>query len=136
MRATRLRVPLLLGVAALLPVAAMPAAPAIDWSKPEIVRVELVDNRFVPDRLTFRHGVTYRLHLENQGKDLHEFTAPAFFAAAVVRDPDKLANGGQEVVVQPGATADIDLVPQRPGQYDLSCADHDWDGMLGSIEVQ
>ncbi len=84
----------------------------------------------------FRHGVTYRLHLENHGTDLHEFTAPEFFAEAVVRDPGKLANGGQEVVVQPGETADIDLVPQRVGKYDLRCADHDWDGMVGSIEVQ
>ena len=79
------------------------------------MRVELVDYRFIPDHLTFRHGVTYRLHLENHGKDLHEFTAPAFFAEAIVRDPGKLANGGQEVVVQPGETADIDLVPQRAG---------------------
>ncbi|MGA3399459.1 MAG: cupredoxin domain-containing protein [Acetobacteraceae bacterium] len=123
-------------MAVLVPADATAAAPAVDWSKPQILRVEMVDNRFVPDRLTFRHGVTYRLHLENHGKDMHEFTAPAFFAEAIVRDPRKLANGGQEVVVQPGDTADIDLVPQRPGHYDLSCADHDWDGMLGSIEVQ
>jgi uncharacterized cupredoxin-like copper-binding protein len=116
--------------------AAMAATPAADWSKPRIMRVEMVDYRFVPDHLTFRHGVTYRLHLTNAGKDLHEFTAPAFFAEAVVRDPRKLANGGQEVVVQPGETVDIDLMPQRPGKYDLSCADHDWDGMVGSIEVQ
>ncbi len=80
--------------------------------------------------------MTYRLHLTNTGKDLHEFTAPAFFAEALVRDPPKLANGGQEVVLQPGETADIDLVPKRPGKYDLRCADHDWDGMVGSIEVQ
>ncbi len=124
---------LVLGVAGPLPGV---AAPTIDWSKPQIVRVEMVDNRFVPDHLSFRQGVAYRLHVENHGKDLHEFTAPAFFAATTVRDPSKLANGGQDIVVQPGDTADIDLMPQRPGHYDLSCADHDWDGMLGSIEVQ
>jgi uncharacterized cupredoxin-like copper-binding protein len=122
--------------AMLLPVAAAVAAQAVDWSKPEIMRVEMLDYRFVPDHLTFRHGVVYRLHLENTGKDLHEFTAPEFFAEAIVRDPGKLANGGHEVVVQPGETADIDLVPQRPGKYDLTCADHDWDGMVGGIEVK
>jgi uncharacterized cupredoxin-like copper-binding protein len=116
--------------------AATAATPAVDWSKAQTMRVEMVDNRFVPDHLTFRHGVPYRLHLVNHGKDLHEFTAPDFFAEAMVRDPQKLANGGKDVVVQPGETADIDLVPQRPGQYDLRCADHDWDGMVGSIEVQ
>jgi uncharacterized cupredoxin-like copper-binding protein len=133
MRTTRLALRLLLSAAATLSGA---AARAVDWSKPQTMRVEMVDNRFVPDHLVFRHGVTYRLHLENHGKDMHEFTAPKFFAAATVRTPRKLANGGQEVVVQPGETADIDLVPQRPGHYDLTCADHDWDGMVGSIEVQ
>lgn len=128
--------PALLCAAAACLAPASRAAPPVDWSQPQVVRVEMVDDRFVPDRLTFRHGVAYRLHLENHGKDLHEFTAPGFFAAALVRDPDKLANGGQEVVVQPGETADIDLLPQRPGHYDLTCADHDWDDMVGSIEVQ
>jgi uncharacterized cupredoxin-like copper-binding protein len=136
MHAARLAVPVLFCATALSCAVATAAAPAVDWSKPRIVRVEMVDYRFVPDRLTFRHGVTYRLHLENRGKELHEFTAPEFFAEAVVRDLRKLANGGQEVVVQPGESADIDLIPQRPGHYDLSCADHDWDGMLGSIQVQ
>jgi uncharacterized cupredoxin-like copper-binding protein len=136
MRAGRLSVLMALCAVALSGAAATAAVPVIDWSKPEVVRVELVDYRFVPDHLTFRHGVTYRLHLENTGKELHEFTAPDFFAEAVVRDPGKLANGGQEVVVQPGETADIDLLPQRPGHYDLTCADHDWDGMVGSIEVE
>jgi len=142
MRAAHLSVHAMLCSAALLCVAALPhamaaiAAPAVDWSKPQIIRMELADNRFIPDHLTFRHGVTYRLHLVNTGKDLHEFTAPQFFAAAVVRDPAKLANGGQEVVLHPGETAEIDLLPQRAGKYDLTCADHDWDGMVGSIEVQ
>lgn len=147
MRVARLSVPVarctvrlcvlaMLCIVALLRAAATAAAPAIDWSQPQIARVELVDDRFVPDRLTFRQGVIYRLHLENHGKDMHEFTAPAFFAEAVVRDPGKLANGGQEVVVQPGETADVDFVPQRTGKYDLTCADHDWDDMVGSIEVQ
>ena len=131
-----LAVPLLIGAAAPLGAGAKAAAPAVDWSHPQVMRVEMVDYRFVPDHLTFRHGVTYRLHLENHGKDMHEFTAPAFFAEAVVRDPRKLANGGQEVVVQPGQTADIDLVLKRTGHYDLRCADHDWDGMVGSIEVR
>lgn len=118
------------------PTADAKSAPHVDWSKPKIMRVLMVDNRFIPDHLTFHHGVTYRLHLENHGKDLHEFTAPQFFAEAVMRDPSNLANGGQEIVVQPGARADVDLVPQRPGHYDLRCADHDWDGMVGSIDVQ
>jgi uncharacterized cupredoxin-like copper-binding protein len=78
----------------------------------------------------------YRLHLENHGKDLHEFTAPEFFAAAIVGNPDVLANAGQEIVVQPGTAVDVDLVPLKPGTYKLICADHDWDGMTGEINVE
>lgn len=98
--------------------------------------VELIDNSFVPERLTFQHDAPYRLHLENHGKELHEFTAPEFFAAALVRDPGALADAGKEVVVQPGATTDVFLIPKKPGTYRLTCADHDWDGMVGEIEVK
>ena len=45
------------------------AAPA-----PVEVDVTIVDYRFVPDHLSFQHGVHYRLHLVNKGKHTHEFT--------------------------------------------------------------
>jgi len=112
------------------------AAAPVDWSKAQTVQDVMEDNRFVPDHLTFQHGVAYRLHLENRGKDLHEFTAPEFFADATVRDPSKLANGGKEVVVQPGTTEDVQFMPMKPGTYRLICADHDWDGMVGEIVVR
>ena len=87
---------LLVAVAALLSAASAHAQPGVDWSKAEAVNLLMVDNQFVPDHLSFRHGMPYRLHLENRGKDLHEFTAPEFLADAVVRDPGALANAGQE----------------------------------------
>jgi len=124
---------------ALLPLLllAVPAhAQPVAWSKAQPMAVELIDNSFVPDKLSFQNGVPYRLHLENHGKELHEFTAPEFFAEALVRDPKLLANGGQELVVQPGAVADVYLMPQKPGSYRLTCADHDWDGMVGEIKVE
>ncbi len=112
------------------------AQPGVDWSKAEEVTVLMVDDRFVPDHLRFMHGVAYRLHLENQGTHLHEFTAPEFFADAIVRNPDQLANGDTEVVVQLGMAADVFLVPVKPGMFRLICADHDWDGMVGEIAVE
>jgi uncharacterized cupredoxin-like copper-binding protein len=112
------------------------AQPAVDWSKSEIFNLLMVDDRFVPDRLSFRHGVPYRLHMENHGKDLHEFTAPEFLADTVVRDPGVLANGGKEVVVQPSTAVDVFLLPVKAGTFRLYCADHDWDGMVGEIVVQ
>jgi plastocyanin len=53
-----------------------------------------------------------------------------------VRDPAMLANGGQEIVLQPGTTADVDLVPLKAGTYPLICADHDWADMIGEIIVE
>jgi uncharacterized cupredoxin-like copper-binding protein len=112
------------------------AQPAVDWSKAQTVVLLMVDDRFEPDHLSFQHGVPYRLHMANHGKDLHEFTAPEFLADALVRDQRVLANGGKEVVVQPGAEVDVYLVPMKAGTFRLICADHDWDGMVGEITVE
>lgn len=112
------------------------AATDVDWSNAQSVSLVMVDDRFIPDRLSFRHGVPYKLHLENHGKDLHEFTAPEFLADTVVRDPDLLANDGKEVVLQPGLAMDLYLLPLRSGAFRLICADHDWDGMMGEIVVE
>src|SRR5690242_3904353 len=107
------------------------AAPA-----PVRMDVTMVDYRFSPDRLTFEHGVHYQMHLENRGKETHEFTAPIFFAAAKLDNPDALNRERTEVVVQPGESKDIFLTPGAPGPYDLRCGDHDWDGMVGGITVR
>lgn len=113
----------------------VPARAADRWANAQVVTVVMVDNRFQPDHLTFQHGKPYRLHLENHGKDMHEFTAPAFLKAATIKDKSLLANGGADIVVQPGKSATILLVAPSKGDYDLTCADHDWDGMVGAISV-
>ncbi len=105
------------------------------WSGAQTVTVIMVDNRFQPDHLTFRAGQPYELHLENHGKDMHEFTAPAFFKSVTVRDKHLLANGGTDIVVHSGTSVTIELIPHSKGHYDLTCADHDWDGMVGTIIV-
>jgi uncharacterized cupredoxin-like copper-binding protein len=122
-------------LAAIAPAGAQTVS-GVDWSAAQSVNVLLIDDRFMPDHLVFRHAVPYRLHLENHGKELHEFTAPTFLAASVVRNPGLLANGGREVVVQPGTAVDVELMPLRPGSYELICADHDWAGMMGEILVE
>jgi uncharacterized cupredoxin-like copper-binding protein len=95
----------------------------------------MVDYRFEPDHLTFQHDVRYRLHMENHGKETHEVTAPVFFAAATIENPDVLNREHTEVVMQPGETKDMYLTAHKPGTYDLRCSDHDWDGMVGGITV-
>ncbi len=132
--------PAALAAVALLPfvrtsLAQSPAA-RVDWSHAQPINVLMVENRFIPERLAFRHGKPYQLHLENHGKDLHEFTAPEFLAGSIVRNPGLLANGGHDIVLQPGTSVDVDLVPLKPGTYRLYCADHDWADMTGEIIVE
>lgn len=98
--------------------------------------VDMVDDKFVPDHLTFQQGVHYRLHLENHGRHLHEFTASKFFATAEIDNPGALNRERTEVVLQPGGATDVFLTLRRPGAFDLRCADHDWEGMVGSITVE
>jgi uncharacterized cupredoxin-like copper-binding protein len=104
--------------------------------KPQTVNLTLIDYQFIPDHLTFQHDVHYRLHVENHGKETHEVTAPTFFASAEIDNPDVLNGYGSDIVLQPGATKDLYFTARRPGTYDLRCADHDWNGMLGGITVE
>jgi uncharacterized cupredoxin-like copper-binding protein len=104
--------------------------------QPVEVDVVMVDYKFIPDHLTFEHGVLYRLHLENHGKETHEFTAPTFFATADIQNREVLSNEGTEILLQPGDSKYILLTPRRTGTFDLTCADHDWFGMVGGITVK
>jgi uncharacterized cupredoxin-like copper-binding protein len=103
--------------------------------EPAEIDVTMIDYRFVPDHLSFQHGVHYRLHLVNKGKQTHELTAPVFFASAKIDNPEVLNREHTEIVMQPGETKDLFLTPGAPGTYDLRCSDHDWDGMVGGITV-
>jgi uncharacterized cupredoxin-like copper-binding protein len=109
---------------------------AIAQGPEERVVVQLIEDRFVPDKLVFRHGVEYRLELRNDGKEMHEFTAPEFFKAVEVRNPDVLERAAPEVLLQPGERKELRFVARQPGRYPLTCADHDWDGMVGEIVVE
>jgi len=88
---------------------------------PVKIDVAMVDYRFSPDHLSLEHGVHYRLHLENRGKELHEFTAPTFFAAAKLDNPEAINREHTEVVVQPGESKDVLLTPGAPGAP-MTCA--------------
>ena len=102
----------------------------------DVVEVRMVDDRFEPAEIVLEHGKAYRLHLVNAGKDMHEFAAPAFFAAAQVKDAATVLDQGKEVVLQTGQTRDVELVAPAPGTYELTCPDHDWDDMVGKIVVR
>jgi uncharacterized cupredoxin-like copper-binding protein len=112
------------------------ASAAAAGPHPVRLNVVMVDYRFVPNHLTLQHGLPYQLHLENHGKETHEFTAPVFFAAADIDNPNVLSNDRSEVLMQPGDKKDVFLTAKKPGTYDLRCADHDWYGMVGGITVK
>jgi len=110
--------------------------PGAEWNAAQLVRVELIDDRFVPDKLRFRTGVAYHLHLENTGTDMHEFTAPEFFRSVTLGNPTALDLPLREVTLQPKKSRDVYFIPRVAGRYPLTCADHDWAGMVGEINVE
>jgi len=123
---------ILIALLALLPFG---GARATDWSKAQKVTVQTVEYAFKPASLTFHQGVAYRLRIDNQGKETHEFTAPDFFKAIEMRDAKPLNADRTEIDVQPGQHKDLYFVAGQLGSFDLRCADHDWAGMVGGITI-
>lgn len=116
-------------------VAVLLAAPAV--AQPvQTVTVVAADYHFTPAKLSFKRGVAYRLRIENHGKELHEFSAPAFFQSVDLGDPAVLNADRTEIVVPAGEAKDLAFVPRQAGQYRLICPDHDWTGMTGEITVE
>jgi uncharacterized cupredoxin-like copper-binding protein len=127
--------PMLVSMAALL-VLVLAGVTTPDWSRAQAVTVVATEYRSTPNRIAFRVGAPSRLHLENHGQKLHEFTAPDFFQTVDLAPSSALNPERGEVVLQPGAQADLYLVPRQAGQYPFTCADHDWAGMTGAIRVE
>jgi uncharacterized cupredoxin-like copper-binding protein len=124
-----------LAIAALLILAA-PVALAAEWSQAQTVTVTTGEYEFSPKRLVLKGGVAYRLHIDNRGSEMHEFTAPEFFKAAEIRDARILNADKTEIEVPPGKTKDLEFVAPSAGRYPLRCSDHDWAGMIGEIVVE
>ena len=123
-------------VAMLIVLAAPDGAAAADTSPAQPVTVVTSDYNFAPDKLTFKRGVPYRLHIENHGKEMHQFNAPAFFQSVELGDPQVLNADRTEIALHPGEAKDLTFVPKEAGQYRLICPDHDWTGMIGEITVE
>ena len=96
----------------------------------------MIDYRFVPDDLVFRRGISYRLHLDNRGAEMHEFTAPEFLKTIEIRNPEAVGTSGKEIVIPPHEQKDLYFLATQAGRYELRCGDHDWAGMVGKIVVQ
>ena len=116
-------------------------APATDWSRARVIEIALDEYAFKPERITLRAGEPVRLRLANAGARGHDFTAPAFFAAAATRPGDAagaaLRAAGGSVDVPAGEAREIALLPLAPGTYLLDCDKplHGMFGMTGEIVV-
>lgn len=118
--------------------AASIAAPAQNVRGAQIVKVTLADYKFMPPKIQLPAGKAVILRLSNAAEQPHEFAAPEFFRAAMVRETDmKFINKEGEAEVEPGKQVDIMLVP-KAGTYHLQCnkPGHNALGMHGSIVVK
>ena len=133
---TRGRRPLLAGSAIIL--LGLFAVPGVGLAadKAKLVTVVTTESKFTPNKLTFRRGIPYRLHVENRGKQLHEFNAADFFKTAKISNPAVLNADKTEIVVHPGEAKDLNFIPKQAGHFRLYCPDHDWAGMTGEITVE
>jgi uncharacterized cupredoxin-like copper-binding protein len=114
------------------------AASAQNPSHAQVVQVTLADYRFVPPTIQLPAGKAVILRLRNAAEQPHEFAAPEFFRAAMVRAADtKSINKEGEAEVEPGKQVDIMLVA-KAGTYHLQCnkPGHNALGMHGSIVVK
>ena len=112
---------------------------AVQAQSAQEIRVSLTSYAFSPATITLKAGTSYRLHLINDSKKGHDFTAADLFAASTVAPADKAKlEDDSEVEVDPGQSTDITLTPNRAGTYSLSCSHflHTMLGMKGTIIVQ
>jgi plastocyanin len=126
----------LLASAFLLCAAGAAGAQAVGPSQAERVEVKLSSFDFTPSTLHLHSGRPVVLHLVNTASGGHDFTAPAFFAAARLGPRERSLVGKGSVELRGEQSLDIALVP-KAGTYPLKCshAFHKAFGMTGRIVV-
>ena len=120
----------------LLPlVLAMPAS-ALAQDPARMVEVRLSNFDYSPREIRLRAGEPVVLRLVNSSGGGHDFSAPAFFAAARVDTGEALVRGGK-IEVPSRQSVSVRLVPAR-GTYRLRCTHllHSAFGMRGQIVVE
>ena len=109
---------------------------AADQKSAKQVTVTTTESKFTPNKLTFRRGIPYRLHVENRGKEMHEFNAADLFKSSKISNVAVLNPDKTELVLKPGEAKDLYFIPKKAGHFRLVCPDHDWAGMTGEIIVE
>ena len=121
----------------LAPLSASAAVPESDeFSAAPVVEVTLANFKFTPSTIHLNAGQPVILRLMDVSAGGHDFAAPAFFAAARIRDSDMGTVAKGEVSLRGHQGREIALVPAA-GRYALSCHHpfHKLFGMKGTIIV-
>ena len=124
-----------LAAAALAALVAAPAA--VSAQAEQKVEVELSSFAFTPATIALAHGRPYVLELTNTSGGGHNFSAPAFFAAARIAPADRAKIGKKGIEVGGGETVAIHFTAPAAGRYKLRCTHflHSSFGMNGEIVV-
>jgi plastocyanin len=106
-------------------------------AQPAVASVDLVNFRFTPGQLQLRANTPTVLQLRNNASGGHNFSAPAFFAAAKIAPASAALVQGGKVEVPSHSTVSLELTPAA-GQYPLKCSHtlHALFGMKGTIIVR
>ena len=121
-----------------LPLAAIGVQPAAPQA-PAVVNVQLSNFKYTPRTIVLDRGRAYVMRFYNASSGGHDFTAPAFFAAARIAPSDRRRVMGGEVEVHPGTVQEVRLTaPAAPGRYKVKCTHrfHKLMGMTGTIIVR
>ena len=115
---------------------ASPAVAAQSRTRAQSLDVILTDFAFTPQNIHLRQGQAYSLRFVNRGSGGHNFSAPAFFAAARIDPADAAAAAGGKVELERNQSRTLHLVPAA-GRYDVTCTHflHAGFGMVGRITV-
>ena len=117
---------------------------AADWSRMEVLEVELGEHEYRPETLRLKSGQPYKLILTNHGEEKHYFVAPEFYRSIATRKVQ--ADGAGEIkapyltaleMMAEGGRLDLYFVAVKPGEYPVYCTidDHRDEGMEGRIVV-
>lgn len=104
---------------------------------PAKVTVTMENFSYTPAALRLHSGHAVTLHFVNDGSGAHDFTAPAFFAAATMDAANRARVGPKgRVSLGKGESADVTLIP-KAGTYKMHCSHfgHSALGMTGEIIV-
>jgi uncharacterized cupredoxin-like copper-binding protein len=125
------------GILALMATLVAPLSTALAQA-PTAIAITLSKYAFAPSTLNLQAGATYQLHLTNSGSRDHNFSAPAFFAAARIAPDDQSKVQKGSVEVANGQSIDITVTAGPAGTFPVECTHfmHKSMGMHGSIIVQ